>query len=81
MRVNVRLFAAARELAGAESIEIDLPAGATVASLREELMERLPRARELLGRSMFAIDCDYAADDKRLQPAAEIACIPPVSGG
>jgi molybdopterin converting factor subunit 1 len=81
MRVNVRLFAAARETAGGESIEIDLPAGATVASLREALMERLPRARELLARSMFAIDCDYAADDKRLQPSAEIACIPPVSGG
>jgi molybdopterin converting factor subunit 1 len=81
MRVNVKLFAAARELAGGESIEIDLPAGATVASLREELMERLPRARGLLARSMFAIDCDYAADDKRLQPSTEIACIPPVSGG
>jgi sulfur-carrier protein len=81
MRVNVKLFAAARELAGGESIEIDLPPGATVGSLRQELIERLPRAKELLAKSMFAIDCDYAADDKRLQPAAEIACIPPVSGG
>ena len=33
MRVNVKLFAAARELAGGESIEVDLPAGATVARL------------------------------------------------
>jgi molybdopterin converting factor subunit 1 len=81
MRVNVKLFAAARELAGGESIAIDLPAAATVGSLRQELMERLPRARELLARSMFAIDCAYAADDKRLQASAEIACIPPVSGG
>ena len=81
MRIGVKLFAAARELAGGESIEIDLPAGATVANLREALMERLPRAREILARSMFAIDCDYAADDKRLQARSEIACIPPVSGG
>jgi sulfur-carrier protein len=81
MRVNVKLFAAARELAGGDTLEIDLPAGATVANLRETLMERLPRATDLLARSMFAIECDYASDDQRLQPSAEIACIPPVSGG
>ncbi|HJS07271.1 MAG TPA: MoaD/ThiS family protein [Pirellulales bacterium] len=81
MRVNVKLFAAARELAGGESIEVDLPAGATVARLRQELMERLPGVRELLTRSLFAIDCDYAADDKGLEASTEIACIPPVSGG
>jgi molybdopterin converting factor subunit 1 len=81
MRVCVKLFAAARELAGGESLEIDLPDGATVTTLREALMERLPPARELLARSMFAMDCDYAHDQQRLQAGAEIACIPPVSGG
>jgi molybdopterin converting factor subunit 1 len=81
MRINVKLFAAARELAGGESIEIELPTEATVARLRQELMERLPGARDLLARSMFAIDCEYAAEDKGIEPSAEIACIPPVSGG
>ena len=81
MQINVKLFAAARELAGGESIMVELPTGATVTALRQALMERLPGARELLARSMFAIDCDYAADDKGLEPSAEIACIPPVSGG
>ena len=81
VNITIKLFAAARELAGGESIEIELPAGATVANLRQELMERLPKARELLARSMFAVDCDYAADDRRLEPCAEVACIPPVSGG
>jgi molybdopterin converting factor subunit 1 len=81
MKINVKLFAAARELAGSDSVEIDLPAGATIASLREELMERLPRAGEILSRSLFAIDCEYAADDTTVQQHAEVACIPPVSGG
>jgi sulfur-carrier protein len=81
MNITVKLFAAARELVGGDSIEIELPAGATVASLRQELMERLPKARELLARCLFAVDCDYAADDLRLESRAEIACIPPVSGG
>jgi sulfur-carrier protein len=81
MQINVKLFAAARELAGGESIEIELPGEATVAELRQSLMERLPPARELLARSLFAIDCDYATDGTRLKPNAEVACIPPVSGG
>lgn len=81
MRVSVKLFAATRELAGGESIEIELPVGSTVARLRQELMERLPGARELLARSLFAIDREYAADDMGLEASTEIACIPPVSGG
>ena len=81
MQITVKLFASARELAGGESIMVELPTGATVARLRQALMERLPGARELLARSLFAIDCDYAADDNGLDASAEIACIPPVSGG
>jgi molybdopterin converting factor subunit 1 len=81
MQITVKLFASARELAGGDSITVELPTGATVARLRQELMERLPAARDLLARSMFAIDCDYAADDKGVQASNEIACIPPVSGG
>jgi molybdopterin converting factor small subunit len=81
MRINVKLFAAAREIAGGEAINIDLPSTATVADLREALMEVLAPARELLARSMFSINCEYAANDSPLRPDAEIACIPPVSGG
>jgi molybdopterin converting factor subunit 1 len=81
MRIRVKLFAAARELAGGESIEIELSGEATVAELRQALVERLPPARDLLARSMFAIDCDYAADATRLRANDEVACIPPVSGG
>lgn len=81
MRIFVKLFAAARDLAGGDTIEIELSNAATVADLRQALMEWLPPARDLLSRSMFAIDCDYAGDNARLAPNAEIACIPPVSGG
>jgi molybdopterin converting factor small subunit len=30
---------------------------------------------------MFAIDAEYAIDATTIGPAAEVACIPPVSGG
>lgn len=81
MQIRVKLFAAARELAGGDSIEIELPLEATVLDLRQALMERLQPARELLSRSMIAIDCSYANDETPIQPNAEVACIPPVSGG
>ena len=81
MRINVKLFAAAREIAGSDSMEIDLPAAATVADLREALMELLPSARELLSRSMFSMNCEYVGNESRLRADMEVACIPPVSGG
>ena len=45
MTLTVILFAAARELAGADSIAIELPLGATVADLRKDLARRVPGAR------------------------------------
>jgi molybdopterin converting factor subunit 1 len=79
--MEVKLFAAARQYAGAESVEVELPEGATVSDLRGALAERLPEARAVLQHAMFAIDMDFVSDQAPLRPDAEIACIPPVSGG
>ena len=81
MRVQVKLFAAAREAAGNDSIQLDLADHATIADLRRALIERLPKVREILARSMFAINCEFASDESLLPANAEVACIPPVSGG
>jgi molybdopterin converting factor small subunit len=35
----------------------------------------------VLRHAMFAVNTDYAADDTVIPPRAEVACIPPVSGG
>jgi molybdopterin converting factor subunit 1 len=81
MRVRVRLFAAARQAAGASEIELDLPAAATVAELRAALADRIPALRPALGSLMIAVDAEYAPDDLPISPDAEVAAIPPVSGG
>jgi molybdopterin converting factor subunit 1 len=81
VRIEVKLFAAARQAAGAENVEVDLPEGATVADLRRALGERFPGARTVLSHAMFAIDMEYVNDNAGLRPHTEIACIPPVSGG
>jgi molybdopterin synthase catalytic subunit len=82
MTVTVRLFAVLRELAGRESVELELADDATVddamaaLSTRPELADALPR----LGVVM-AVNRDYASGATRLAPGDELALIPPVSGG
>jgi molybdopterin synthase catalytic subunit len=82
MTVTVRLFAVLRELAGRESVELELADDATVddamaaLSMRPELADALPR----LGVVM-AVNRDYASGATRLAPGDELALIPPVSGG
>jgi molybdopterin converting factor subunit 1 len=79
--VRVRLFARARDLAGADAVSVDLPPAATVAALRAALSDRVPPLAPLLARSAVAVNHDFAADDHVLTPADELAVIPPVSGG
>ncbi len=81
MKVRVRLFAAARQAAGSDAVEVDLPPGATVADLRGRLAEQLPQLSALLSHVLFAVGMQYAGDSTPLPAGAEVACIPPVSGG
>lgn len=82
MILRVRLFAILRELVGAESVEVDVPEGATVADVIRALsavpglagvVERLPVA--------MAVNRTYASADTKLVPQDELALIPPISGG
>ncbi len=81
MKVVVRLFAAARQAAGRESLELELPEQATVAQLRRALAERLPQASGIIEQAMVAIDGRCAGDEDVIGDGADVACIPPVSGG
>ena len=81
MKVAVRLFAVAKQTAGRETVELELADGATIAQLRSRLAAEVPPLAGLLGQMMFAIEARYAADEAVIPPGAEVACIPPVSGG
>ena len=79
--MRVLLFARARELAGAEAIEVNLPPNATVADLRTSLAKQCERIANLVARSAIAVNNEYASDTMPLPAAAEVALVPPVSGG
>ena len=81
MKIAVRLFAAAREAVGQDIVELHLPAAATIAELRAVLAEQDPRLATWAAHSLFAIDAEYASDATPIPERADVACIPPVSGG
>lgn len=81
MKFTVRLFARARDLAHSEVIALDLPEGATVADLKTALAAAVPALQPLTPHLLVALGTDYAGPDAKLDPAREIACFPPVSGG
>lgn len=81
MTIRILFFARARDLAEAEVIDLEAPTGFTVADLRRRLVENHPALAEILPRCMIAVNEEFAADKDPIPANAEVACIPPVSGG
>lgn len=81
MKLRVQLFAVAKQRLGQSEIEVELPAAATIAQLRTALAEQHPALAALLPNVRIALDETYAADTAVVPPTAQLAIIPPVSGG
>src|ERR1700730_11974486 len=62
MKLEVRLFAGARDRAGAATLTAELPDGATVAELRRRLAQACPALNALLPHSVFAVNDEFADD-------------------
>lgn len=81
MTVTVLLFAQAKQIAGAENTEVHLADNSTVCDLKSALSAKHPEMADLVARSNIAIDQQYVTDQDIVTPLAEVAMIPPVSGG
>ncbi len=81
MIIQLKLFAAAREAAGCETVEVEVPAAATVADLRSALVRQVPALSTWRKHLLIAVNQQYAADEQTLAEGDEVACFPPVSGG
>ena len=81
MTLTVHLFAAARDRVGTPAVALDLPVSATVADLRADLLARYPDLASLLPVCRIAVNHDFADDADAIPAGAEVAVIPPVSGG
>ncbi len=81
MRVRVLAFASAGDALGAGELEVELPAGARVADLRAWLDGRYPLLAPLWPRLAVAVDGVVVDGGAILPEGAEVALLPPVSGG
>lgn len=81
MKVSVRLFAGLHDLLGKRDVTLELEDGATVEHLREQLQREYPVVTPFLTTLVCAVDEEYVEEDFPLHDGADVALIPPVSGG
>ena len=81
MRVTVRLFARLREAAGADTLAVEVPPGASVADVWRQITGTHPALAPFGSSVSCAINADFARPVARVREGDEIAFLPPVSGG
>jgi MoaD family protein len=79
--VRVQFYAQLRELIGVQELEPELPQGATVRDLLEQVYVQRPALRGhdkniLIGAGLEFVDRNY-----KLKSGEEISIMPPVQGG
>jgi molybdopterin converting factor subunit 1 len=81
MNLSIKLFAIARQRLGRDQVEVTLKDSASVADLRRGLATQFPAIADVLPHIRIAVNSSYAADSTIIPVGAEVALIPPVSGG
>jgi len=81
LTITVLLFAQARERAGTARETLELPAGSRVSDALGVLESRHPELATLRDHLAIAVDQRLVRDDAPLTSGAELALLPPVSGG
>jgi molybdopterin synthase sulfur carrier subunit len=81
MTLRLRFFASLRERAGTSETTIEVEGPITVEALWQRLRRDVPGLAGYSGPLRFAVDQTYVDNQETLQDNAEVAFIPPVSGG
>ncbi len=81
MRVQVRLFAAYREIVGTGELTWTAESGTTLGGFVDTFLHRHPRLAPHRGSMLLAVNQAFADPSTVLQEGDEVALLPPVSGG
>lgn len=79
--IRLLLFASLKERAGFAQVELRIPEGTSVASLKKTLGEQYPPIAPLLGHALASVNQVFAFEEDLIPENAEVAFFPPVSGG
>ena len=81
MKVTALFFAQVRERAGRASVELSLPEGSRLADALAVLAREYPALAPLWPQLAVAVNGRLARPETPLEEGAELALLPPVSGG
>lgn len=79
--VTILYFASLRDRLGLDHERLELPAVTSSAEVLATVARRHPASAETVACCRLALDQAFAHGPLTLDPASEIALIPPVSGG
>jgi molybdopterin converting factor small subunit len=79
--VHVRFFAGLVPIVGEKSIEMALPPGATVATLRDQLVARYPVLEPFMTTYVCAVSEEMRMPEYVLTDGDLVDIIPPIAGG
>lgn len=79
-KLRIRLYGRLADAIGPE-VDVDAPAEASVATVRELMVRSHPQAAHLLARSRACIGSELVADERMIAGSDELEFLPPVSGG
>jgi len=81
MRIRVIFFGMLKDICGAADAVVDVPPGATIASVFEDYAARFPKLRAAAASIVTARNQEFASPTEPLAEGDELAFLPPVSGG
>ena len=81
MHVRLLFFATLKDIVGSREMQLDVPAGSTVADVLTHLEGSYPRMKDYRPVVLTAINEEYVERGARIEDGDEVAIFPPVSGG
>ncbi len=81
MKVRAQFYAQLRDLVGSREIDVDLPEGATVHDLLEQVYAQQPKLRLHDKSILIGAGVEFVNRNYKLKPGDEISIMPPVQGG
>jgi sulfur-carrier protein len=81
IQINVLLFGACREVAGASELNFALAAPTDVASAWHAIKTRFPNLEKFERSALFAVNEEHVRKEQPLKDGDTLAIFPPVSGG
>lgn len=81
MRVSVQLWSYFKDLAGTNSVAVDIPDGGTVSDVLTAVYALHPKLGAMRNSTLIAVGVDYQGPSYPLSAGDEVSLFPPVQGG